>query len=289
MASSRLDFNWQNEIRGPSNLAIDQTVLGWIHTDGITFKPDFKSEDVNVDQMMETLGDRVVGLGGTISFKPIELIESRIALLFDLAAGIDITSPLAGARFNLMPNDPLTVRTLEWWGQWGANHYFQYVVGGTLANHPQMDHSRQKPTIPDMTFNRRRLSSNFPAGLLMLFDNVSGAPTATAVPADSGTNVAITVNPTFTFTKPMSVLALQDEYWSFTKDSDSSEVAFNITFATMTIGSLTCIDCTKIKLVPSANLANNAAYTIKCFANTPAVDGDVVANDVEINFTTIAA
>jgi hypothetical protein len=288
MSSSRLDFNWQNEIRGPANLALDGTVLGWIHTDGVNFKPSFKSDPIEVDQSMDTLGDKLIGLEGTVSFKPLELLESRLALLLDLAAGSDIAAPLAGAMFNLRPNDPLTVRRIEWWTLWGANHYGHYVIGGTLANHPQMDHSRQKPTIPELVYNRRRLSSNYPAGLLILYDAVAGAPTATCVPADAAVDQAAAVQPTFTFTKPMSVLALLNQYWSFTKDADSSEVAFAPAFATTTVGSQTIIDVTKIKLVPGSALTAGAAYTVKCRANTPAIDGAGLAAELEINFTVAA-
>jgi hypothetical protein len=292
MASTLTAFNENNRIIGPRSLMIDRAPLGYTSEDGMDFNPNWAVEAVSGDQKYTDLGANVTDIKGTVEFKVFEVTTALIPKLFDLAAGTTLTgAPLAGTRFSNMPNMKLTKRLIEWWGlaAGGAGDVLFMAVKGILAAAPKESYGRKKQLLLDMKFNLCDFSSGYPPGIRDVYTGVSGALTLTSSPADDAVSVAITVAPTFTFNKCLSALALLDEHWTFTKDTDSSAVPYAVSFGTRTVDGVTITDPHVIVLTPSSSLTNSAAYTITTAVGIPAVDGTTLATAVTTNFTCVAA
>ena len=288
MSSNLTVFNRENAIQGPRSVLVDRTPIGYTDDDGVDFQPSWDVTPIAVDQEYALLGHNVAGVGGTVGFRALEMVEGSVALLHDLAALTSITSPMAGADFSLMPNLQLTGRLLEWWGLWTDGGVGHYMVKGNLTAPPAQKMGRKAQLLWDLKYALTRFSSGFPSGLLRLYDAVTGAATYTAVPADNATGVLASAAPTFTFNKPMSVLALLNEHWQFLKHEDLSQVAFAPSFGTVVKDGVTVTDPTKIVLTPASALTANKVYDITIYAGIPAVDGTTIAADATIDFTTAA-
>ena len=287
MASSLKVFNPLNRVIGPGSVTIDRTAIGYVTDDGIAFNPSMTVEEVTADQVLARIGQNVTGLAGTIDLKAWEPITDNWPLFYDQTAGSAITVPLAGKDFNGSPQVKSTIRLIEWWGMWSGGGFAQFVARGVLAKIPVESLGHKKQLVLDLSFNLVQLSSGF-WYLRRVFDSVTAAPTETSVPANSATNVNVAVAPAYQFTKPMSVLALDNTHWSFIKNSDSSEVAFTPSFATAVKDGVTITDPTKIVLTPSVALTAAAVYVIKCYQGCPAADLTTLAADNTVSFTCAA-
>lgn len=281
-------FNENNRVIGPANVLIARTALGFTE-EGVDYQPSVTKDEFPADQVSMNIGSVVTKLGGKLSMKLLECTEANFLMAFDIPAGVSISSPIAGDRYDMKPNETLTKRQIEWYGRWSAGRVIHNVIAGEIAKLPPFPMNSTKKTTLDLEFDQIKLNTAYPMGFTHIYDAVSGAVTATTTPADDATGVDDAASISIQFNKPMSVMALMAEHFLFTKDSDSSAVAFTPAFATTTVSGITIVDPTKIILTPDSALTASAAYTLKIYQAIPAVDGTVMAADVTTNFTVAAS
>lgn len=299
MASALEVFLQKNRIASDVHIAVDRNCLGWVGENGFNLAPAPEVEMFHPQNLMYPGGGDIMRMGGQVTIQQLEVLTTQIARIFDLEAGSSIAAPLAGDRWSLQPLLRRTARQIEAWAEFTSveasndynksSRFFYVVIKGILQGMPNIPMSKNAPLIPELVFSLVQLNTAWPGGMLDIYDAVAGDVTVTpSAPADEASDVAITATPTFTFSKPMAMTALADDFWSFTKDEDSSEVAFTPAFGTRTLDGLTLTDPTKIILTPSSSLENSKAYTITLSQQVRAVDWTHPAAQTEVNFDTVA-
>lgn len=280
-------FEGSNRMITPANLLIDGVPVGFIDESGLVDNTEYTGEDFLADQRSMSIGGSNTGIEGSIDFAIMEPIWTNLRKMFDLPASTAISSPAAGDQYNAMPNRLRTGRLLEWWGLGPSDTVIYRAMYCELMGKPSFPMASRSKTTPQLQWKPVFWSTTYPFGVWRSYDAVAGAlALSSSTPADGATSVAVGTTVTLNFNKPMRDLALHEDNYLFVESDGTTTVPFSAAFGTETLAGQTIRNPFQIILTPDSNLTSADAHDLTLYSSIPCVDGETLAADELVEFTT---